>query len=497
MTKAGSRNTTLFTSVFLIISLLYLSSCKKDAIIDTDPSVKLGFSTDTVIFDTVFTTLGSVTRHLKVYNPSGNTIRISSIRLAGGSQSPYRLNIDGEAAFAIKDVELAGNDSLYIFVRVTIDPTDENNPFVVTDSILFETNGNIQDVDLAAWGQNANYILADTQVPGFPKYKIIAHEFEDITWTADKPYVIYGFAVVDSNGTLRVNAGARIYFHDKSGMWIYKGGTIKVNGTFEEPVTFQGDRLEDFYKDLPGQWDRIWINEGSFNNEINYAVIRNGFIGIQAETLQEQMGNQLILTNTIIENMSGYGLLSRFYNITANNNVIANCGQYLAALTWGGLYDFRNCTFANYWPLSVRPTPSLVLNNYFEDNMGQVTAFEFDSYFGNCIIYGRNEEEMLYLFNDEAPYDYFFDNCLFKTELEIDDIQHYDNCFKNEDPLFIDYTINDYQLDTLSPAIDRGDPEVINTSPIDISLDILQVPRMPDPDLGAYEFVPGSRMPSF
>ena len=280
MTKAGSRNTTLFTSVFLIIAFLYLSSCKKDDIIDTDPSVKLGFSTDTVIFDTVFTTLGSVTQHLKVYNPSGNTIRISSIRLAGGSQSPYRLNIDGEASFAVKDVELAGNDSLFIFVRVTIDPTDENNPFVVTDSILFETNGNIQDVDLAAWGQNANYILADTQVPGFPKYKIIAHEFEDITWTADKPYVIYGFAVVDSNGTLRINAGARIYFHDKSGLWIYKGGTIKVNGTFEEPVTFQGDRLEGFYKDLPGQWDRIWINEGSFNNEINYAVIRNGFIGI-------------------------------------------------------------------------------------------------------------------------------------------------------------------------------------------------------------------------
>ncbi len=490
MTRAIFRNTILTALVFAVISLLFFSSCKKETGTDTDPSIKLNFSVDTVIFDTVFTSVGSITQHLKVYNPSDNRINISSISLAGGASSRYRINIDGEPTFGVHDVELDGNDSLFIFVRVTIDPNDNNSPFVVTDSILFETNGNYQDVDLVAWGQKAHYILADTQIPGFPDFKIVAGEVEDITWTADKPYVVYGYAVVDSNGTLRIDAGARIHFHDKSGLWIYKGGTLKVNGTKEDTVVFQGDRLEGFYKDLPGQWDRIWINEGSGNNEINYAVIRNGFIGIQAETLQEQMGNQLVLTNTIIENMSGYGLLSRFYNITAGNTVITNCGQYTVALSWGGLYDFRHCTFANYWGHSVRPGPSVVLNNYFTDSEGAIHAFEFDSYFGNCILYGRNDEELEYLFNDQAPYTYFFDNCLFKTEEEIDDPQYYLDCFKNEDPLFVDYNNNNLSLDTLSPAIDRGNPEVVNTSALDLSLDILLSQRMPEPDLGAYEFAP-------
>ncbi len=491
ITNLNNRHTLAF--VLLSIFLMVFFSCRKTDIIDDNTELTLSFSADTVIFDTVFTSLGSATQFLKVYNPSANAVNISSIKLARGEQSRYRINIDGEPALSIKDYKLEGNDSLYIFVRVTIDPTAQNTPFVVSDSIIFETNSNFQDVDLVAWGQNANYILADTEIPGLPKFKIVAGEFEDLTWTADKPYVIYGYAVVDSNGILRVDAGAQIHFHDRSGLWVYKGGSIKVNGTLDEPVVFQGDRLEDFYEDLPGQWDRIWINEGSIDNEINYAIIRNGFIGIQAETLQEQMGNSLILKNTIIENMSGVGLFSRFYNITATNCLFANSGQFSAALTWGGLYDFRHCTFANYWPYGVRPDELLALNNFVEDENGNITAFEFDAYFGNCIAYGRNIEELLFSFDEGAPYNYLFDHCLLKTEKDISDQERFRNSFKNEDPLFKDYQEGDYSLDTLSPAIDYGTLDVINTSAIDLSNDILNVNRLPEPDLGAYEFVPGRK----
>ena len=472
----------------LLSAVLYFSSCRKDLNFDDNPSITLNFSTDTVMFDTVFTSLGSTTGVLRVHNPSENPIKISSISLAGGPQSDYRINIDGEATFGLTDVEILGNDSLYIFVRVTIDPTDVNNPFVVQDSIVFMTNGNQQDVDLVAWGQNAYYHLADREIPGFPKFKIVAGEFVDTSWTADKPHVVYGFAVVDSNGTLRIDPGTRIHFHDNSGLWVYKGGTLKVNGTLEQPVTFQGDRLEEFYQDLPGQWDRIWINEGSVHNEIHYAIIRNGFIGIQAETLQEQMGNQLVITNTIIENMSGYGLLSRFYNITANNMVINNCGQYVAALTWGGYYDFRQCTFGNYWKFGVRTTPTLVLNNYFTDSADVAYAFPFNAYFGNSIVYGLNDEEMLYLFDDGDVYEYTFDHCSFKTEMDISSADHYLSCTKNVDPLFFDPGENDYRLDTLSPVIAVGSMEVINTSPLDITHDILQNSRIEGADLGAYQY---------
>jgi len=471
----------------MLFSMLF--ACQKDPI-DQDPDVTLDFSQDTVFFDTVFTSLGSITQSFTVHNKGKQKVSISSIRLAGGASSFYRMNVDGEAAFELNDIEIGSEDSLYIFCRVTIDPTDERNPFVISDSIVFETNGNIQDVNLVAWGQNANYILADTYIPGYPKFRIIAGENETTRWTADRPYVVYGFAVVDSTGLLEIERGTRVYFHNNSGLWIYKGGTIKAKGSVDAPIVFQGDRLEEFYKDLPGQWDRIWINEGSVNNEIDYAIIRNGFIGLQLETLQEQMGNQLILSNTRIENMTGYGILTRFYNLTAYNNVVVNCGQYLAAFTWGGYYDIRQCTFANYWSSSVRVTPSIVLNNYAVDADDVVYPFEFQGYFGNNIFYRRNEEEVLLSGDAGAPFNYKFDHCSLRTLLDVSDQEKYPGCIVNEDPLFFDYLENNYQLDTLSPLIDIGNPQVLTESFFDLGRDFIETTREQDlPDIGAYEFV--------
>jgi hypothetical protein len=476
-----------FMAVTLVI--FTVNSCQKD-VIDTDPDVKLGFSNDTIFFDTVFTSLGSTTQSITVHNKGKQKISISSIKLAGGASSFYRINVDGISAYEVNDIEIAAEDSMYVFCRVTIDPTDERNPYVISDSVIFETNGNIQKVDLVAWGQNANYILADTHIPGYPEFKIIAHENETTTWTADRPYVIYGFAVVDSTGRLEIERGARIYFHNNSGLWIYKGGSIKARGSVDAPIIFQGDRLEDFYKEMPGQWDRIWINEGSINNEIDYAVIKNGFIGLQLETLQEQMGNQLILSNTRIENMTGYGILTRFYNMTAYNNEVINCGQYLAAFTWGGIYDVRQCTFANYWSNSVRVTPSIVLNNYATDINDVVYPFEFQGYFGNNVFDGRNDDELLLMGDEGAPFNYHFDHCLLKTLQDVSDQELFTGCLVNQDSLYLDYLEDNYSPDTLSPLIDAGSPAVIAESFFDLGRDLIESSREKDlPDIGAFEFV--------
>ncbi|OQX82294.1 MAG: hypothetical protein B6D64_00750 [Bacteroidetes bacterium 4484_276] len=478
-----------FSAVFLIfiIALLVVSSCKKEDTFDTNPSIQLGFSLDTLIFDTVFSTIGSATQTLRVYNPSDNKVKISNIHLASGSGSRYSINVDGISGTSFDDVEIRGNDSMYIFVRVTIDPQETNLPFVVTDSIFFETNGNEQDVDLVAWGQNARFILWDTDRPNLPKYKIVAGEGVDTTWTSDLPIVVYGYAVVDSTGSLTIDAGSRIYFHKGSGLWIYKGGSLKVQGTMEGPVYFDSDRLESFYSDLPGQWDRIWINEGAVDNEINYAVIRNGFVGIQAETLQEYMGNQLNITNTIIENMSGAGILTRYYHIVSYNCVIANCGQYAVALTLGGSYDFRQTTIANYWNYNFRQTQSVVLNNYIEDNQGVVYAYPFSANFANTIIYGNQQNEFVIDENTSEEFILTFDHCLLKTDNDLSNTERYINCLKNEDPFFVDYAVNNYELDSLSPAKNIGSIEIANTVPFDIK----GVNRTESPDLGAYEWVQG------
>lgn len=478
-----------YSLLLAFIGFALLFSCQKDPV-DPGPDFRLTFSQDTVFFDTVFSSIGSTTQSFTVHNTSNQRININSIRLAGGQASFYRMNVDGIPGVETRDMEIAAKDSMYIFLRVTIDPDDQNAPFIVKDSIVFDIGGKFQDVKLVAWGQNANYILADTYLPGYPKYKIIANEFETVTWTADRPYVIYGYAVVDSNGLLQIESGANIHFHNNSGLWIYKGGTLKVRGTVDSPVTFQGDRLESFYADLPGQWDRIWINEGSINNEIDHAIIRNGFIGLQIETLQQQMGNQLVLSNTRIENMTGIGILARFYNLTAYNNVVVNCGQHLAAFTWGGHYDIRHCTFANYWSYSVRVTPSVVLNNYFTDTAGNVYAFEFSAYLGNSIFHGRNEDELSLLGYPSAPFNYTFDHCLLQTTLDVTNPELFPGLILNTNPMFLDYQAGDYSLDTLSPMIDMGSPEVIRQSAYDLRRDILENVRPEEfPDLGAYEFI--------
>jgi hypothetical protein len=476
--------------MLLLILSISLSNCRKEQKIDDNPSLKLEFSTDSIIFDTVFTTVGSITRYLKVYNRHDNSLNISSIRLLGGESSQYRINVDGQPAVQENNVEIAGNDSLFIFVRVTIDPTSNLTPFVVTDEIVFFTNGNEQKVVLAAWGQDAHYILADNTI-GSINYKIVAPEDSSVVWPADKPYLVYGFAVVDSTGSLTIEAGAKIHFHNQSGLWVYKGGSLKVYGTKEDPVYFQQDRLEPYFRDLPGQWDRIWLNEGSVNNEINYAVIRNGFIGLQAETLQEPMGNQLTLTNTIIENMSGIGILGRFYAILGVNNVVANCGQ-LGVLLQGGAYDFRHCTFANYFRDGIRQDPNLAVTNYYLDPNDVLYVYNLDAYFGNSIIYGNQTEEILLDADDAGDYRFVFDHCLLKTSMNIAIDSLYPGCIKNQDPIFVDPDINDLALDSLSTGIDIGSPDVISTSllPAVIDKDILGVSRITSPDMGAYEYIP-------
>lgn len=482
-----TKNTLNILALTAIAVMLFLSSCRKDESISTDPALKLSFSTDSVMFDTVFTTMGSVTKRLIVYNPNANAVMISSVRLAGGVNSPYRVNIDGASGTDVRDIEIGGNDSMYVFVKVTVDPVNDNLPLVVKDSIIFTTNGNAQDVDLVAFGQDAHFIVANVNTPGLPAYSLIAKEGENIHWTNDKPYVIVGYGVVDSTGSLTIDAGCHIHFYNNAGLWIYKNGSIHVNGTLEEPVIFQGVRLEQEYQDVPGQWDRIWINESDINSEFNYAVIKNGVIGIQAETLSAGQGNSLILNNTQILNMQGWGIFTRFYNIDANNILIANTGSSLLNLTTGGNYSFKNSTFANYWGHDVRKDPLLHLSDYFIFNNGSeqliYTGDLENAYFGDCILYGNLENEILI---DKYPesssvFEYQFENSLMKaTDTQN---ENFINCVFNEDPLFLDYTINDYHIDSLSPIRNLGIPM---GNPFDLD----GIERSETPDLGAYEWVP-------
>ena len=475
--------------LFLFCIFAVLVSCKKEHGIGSDPAYKLAFSTDTVLFDTVFTSLGSSTHQFKVYNAYMEDLNISEIRLMGGEESRFRINVDGESGTVFIDKVVPANDSLFAFLNVTIDPTDQSTPFVVEDSVLFVTNGNRQMIHLVAWGQNAHYIVADQSIPSlrYP-FKIVADSLETTHWMNDKPYVVYGYALINSYGTLYIHEGAHVYFHDKSGILSWSDGQLVVEGSLENPVILEGDRLEPYFKNQPGQWDRIWLMDGrpGADHRINHAVIRNAFIGVQAESIFKPTACALRVNNTVIENHSGMGVYAVLYAIEANNMLIDNCGQYAFAIQQGGDYLARHCTIGNLWWSAPRTTTSLFFNNYYDDEESGIRyeyPFHFEMY--NSIVYGNAEEELgTSLSSAEADTTYLFDHCLFKSKKYDNNCPGFSNCIFNQNPLFVDYRAFDYHLsDILSPAVGAGSPVVGAQVPYDLD----GKSRTGAPDLGAYQ----------
>ncbi len=475
------RSMMLFYAVATMLSLTFVQ-CRKDEQFSDDPDFLLGFSADTLYFDTVFTTVGSVTVPFRVFNNSNDYVSISSISLGGGSASNFRINVNGLEGLSFSDIEIGPRDSMYIFAEVTVDPGNTNNPFVIEDSVVFVTNGNRQAVRLVAWGQDAHFYYPDhPQTEYLPAYSIVSG-----TWADDKPHVVYGYAVVDEDCTLTVQPGTDIYMHNDAVLWVYDGGTLKMNGALDNEITVQGDRLDDYYRDLPGMWGKIWLSAGSIDNEIHYSIIKNGRIGVHVDTLGASLNPTLIMTNTIIDNMSTAAFVAQGSWVQAENCVFGNSGYYSMLLNIGGNYSFKHCTIGNYWSHSTRNTPALVLNNYYKDIYGNYQVRDLtNAYFGNCIIYGSNEEEVLL---DKYPsggiFNYQFDHCLLKTTLSVVQTGFID-CLKNASPGFADASIADYSIGTGSAAIDRGDAVITGTILTDIAGNARIVGSAPD--LGAYE----------
>ena len=486
----------VFILTLLAVSSSFLS-CKKDKLL-TDSSARLSFSKDSVLFDTVFTTIGSATRQIRVRNTNSQKINISSVRLAQGTSSNFIMNVDGTSGKEVTNVEILANDSIFIFIQVNVNPNNILSPLIIQDNILFDINGNQQSVALEAWGQDAHYHFPDKAIQyrtGYLPYSTVSTQTNvTVNWgggtgvSDNKPHVIYGWLVVDSTQKLVINPGVKVYFHQNAGLWVYRYGTLQVNGTLGNEVTFQGDRREADYADLPGQWNRIWINEGHTDNYINYAIIKNGFIGLQAEVLLSiSQPNKVKITNTTIKNCSKWGLYTVAFNIWAANNVISNCKEYCAAITNGKNCVFLNNTFANYFNKDGGrgSQPCVHLDNY-----DGTTIWPYDSlYFGNCIIDGSltgSELETDVRTPISATKIYQFSHCLLKSTVITGTTSV--NTIFNQTANFTDVTNYDFSLkSTGSAAKGIGNASYQTTYPI-TQLDITGLTRsITNPSAGAYE----------
>ena len=478
---------------FILILLAFsFPACKKDHAISNDPNLKLVFSVDTVLFDTVFTSLGSATHQLMIFNQSDSDLNISSIRLAGGENSPYRFNLDGENGMEFYDKVIPAGDSLFSFLRVTINPNDLNSPFVVEDELEFITNGNTQTIKLLAWGQNANYIVADkvVNIGGEPyHYHIVADSLETTIWTSERPYVIYGYALINSYGTLKIEKGTQIYCHQGGGILSWSDGQLIIDGTAEEPVVVQGDRLEAYYNDTPGQWEQILMMDGraGADHRISHAIIRNGTIGINCQSVLKATECALRIDNTIVENQSGYGLFSILYAVEAKNFVIANCG-FANFWAFGGDYRFVHGTIANYWNANEHNNNenAISVTNYAIGGNSGPVYYPFRMEMDNCIVYGKQKDEFKTTFGPEADSLYTFDHCLIKSEKYNGTMPGFSHCLFNLEPHFANPAKPDCHLDSIaSPAIGTGNPLFGNEVPFDLD----GISRMGAPDMGAYQYV--------
>lgn len=456
----------------LILGLLYLltfTSCQKDSVFTTNKSAKLTFSTDSVLFDTIFTTVGSTTRRLKVFNPNKKAIRISEIKLEGSGSSAYQLNINGQAISQAKDVELAGLDSLTIFIRVNIDPGTVNLPFIVTGTLSFLTNGNTQLVQLAAYGQNAHFLNEKTIN-------------QDAVWDDAMPYVIYKSVLVNENVQLTIKQGARIYFHKDSKLLV--AGTLLVQGLPSDTVTFCSDRLEHLYREESGQWTGVHFLQTSKNNQIHYATIKNALIGIQVDSSTVNNNPKLILTHSIVKNMEIAGIALFKSDVNLYNNLFYNCGQYLVYGVLGGNYALKQNTFAAYNYNFSSQTPAL----YFADNFAinnVIKTSNLQLKLINNIITGSLNEELVIDKKGLSALALVIQTNLIKTKT---------NSFNsngnilNTDPLFIDPRNGNYQVTNSSPVINKG-TDISSDSYFTqyLSRDIKGKLRIFPSELGCYE----------
>lgn len=452
--------------VFLLSIIIF--SCKKESFI-TSGDAKLNTSADTLFYDTVFTSTGSITQSFKIFNDNNQKLKLSSVKLSGGISSAFKINVDGTAANEVDNIEINANDSIYVFIQVNINPSAANLPFIVQDSILIDYNGNQKYVQLQAYGQNAIF-LKNIKLTG------------NNNWNNTLPYVILGGIDIDTDATLTIESGTRVYLHADAPFLV--DGTLIVNGTKQDSVIFNGDRLDPDYRDLPASWPGIFFRDNSKNNVLTHTIIKNAYQGIIAQELSTP-NPKVILSQCIIDNIYDAGILGIHTNINADNCLISNCGSNIL-LGLGGDYNFVHCTVASYGNLFIaHKNPVLQAFDYAIEN-GNTSTNPLNALFQNCIFWGDNGsvDNEVVVETKRSDLSVTFDHVLYKAKND-PNAGTFISPLKNMDPLFDSINVSksyfDFHLKLNSPAIDNGNMSTIN------SFDLDDKQRINTPDIGCYE----------
>ncbi len=485
----------LFTFFFII--LCCFSSCENESF-SSDPNHRLSFSTDTLRFDTVFSTITSSTKRIMVRNNNSKSLRISELGLAGGSSSVFRINVDGEASGdnRFRNVEISAKDSMYIFVSVNVEEQGVNSALHIEDKLFFETNGYVQQIILETYGQDVEILKGKTI-------------YNDTTLTADKPYIIYDSLAILPGKTLTLAPGCRLYFHNNADLYVY--GTFKAEGTASDPIQMRGDRFDNInfsspvpYNDVAGQWGGVYLL-GNGKHSMQYVNMNSGYVGIYLSGESEDNLPELTVINCKIHNFLFYGLAAQTAHVNVINTEISNTGSYSVYLN-GGVHKFIHTTVANYFNSGASASQSKN-RDYSEPavmimNINKTIPMETE--FINCVISGNIANEFSLATRFPQEYNGTFKNTYIKrSALDYPQFQEKDSIrwYERNDTVFKCTELNyardryyNFEPDSVSPLIRLADPQYTYSGPyaayLDKDLNGIERRLSDKPASGAYEWRP-------
>ena len=480
----------MMRKLFLFILCVFAFISCREYHVSNDPTLRLVFSCDTLSFDTVFTAQGSSTAQLMVYNNNASAVEIDRVWVEDGTS--FHVNVDGEPQLnQLTDLAINGGDSMFVFVRVEIDPTDENSPVLVNDRLCFHlTNGATQQVELEAYGQD---VIRIGQA-GCGRTEVNSIDFK-----AERPYLIYDTLVVGN--TMKMQAGATIYMH--SGACVYALGNVSAKGTQDKPIVIRGDRLDRLFDSVPysyagGSWNGIYLQaEKPRTYQFEYVDILSGNIGLYCYSVGSLGLAKLTMNGCRIHNHTLYGLVLLNTNARVSNTEISNCASYCVYCA-GGTHEFIHSTIASYFGytnIRIQSVAKQEAAAVYIDNLSKTMPATVTSFY-NSIITGYLPNQLVVA----TPFDRYYTGAFVGNYLKTDTLsiphaaenvywQKTDtaNVFVNDFYKYKEYVYYDFRLDSLSPAIGIADSLLALPYPTDRDGNSRALVK---PDAGCYQYLP-------
>ena len=424
----------------------------------------LYLSTDTVSFDTLVAGRQSITRRLRILNQSGENLTLPAIRLQRGDDSPFLLTINGQAGTSQPDIPINHGDSLLVLIELTPDNNGSNSIEEVVDYVVFDnpSTGQNYSVTLQAWAVQVT----------LRQKAVICSE----TWTRQTAQLITDTLVVDAGCTLTVEEGTQVLF-DPGGV-IFVLGQLQVQGTPEEPVLFRSSRMDAYYQQAPGLWNGVYFLEGSTDNNLRHLILENSQTGLRIGTPDSDTLPDVILRNVTIRHSSQFGIQAYNSDLFAENLLVYDIGIIPCFHAIGGSYRYQHATITNFPSQLSNGDPAVVFADHLildDQTLSDVLTVDLR----HSIVWGGGSATDVVVSLVETGTDRIrIENNIIYSEQDWDDnlVSSAIDFVRFRNPFSFDY-----QLDSLSPAIDASFGSTLSS-------DIDGRPRDSVPDLGAYEY---------